>query len=214
MSRRITPSSISTVATSSSTSARFSTTARPSRFTTPGHSRRSRSVNWSKLQPSSVILNKLRLRFSQNRYPLRSKRNFRGRPVDATASRSSRFDGSDSLGGLAENAAARCRSVTEFIANIDVGAMAAWHRSSAAAVLQGIIPARLELRRHHSVRVAHAVPAIDIVAVAARRRATVTAVLDFLNWKIAIVQCVSRSTQLKRERQAGNACEHFHVPPR
>ena len=53
---RITPSSISTVATSSSTSARFSTTARPSRFTTPGHSSRSRSVNWSKLQPRASVL--------------------------------------------------------------------------------------------------------------------------------------------------------------
>ena len=67
-----------TVATSSSTSARFSMTARPSRFTTPGHSSRSHQVNWSKLRLSAF--------------------------------RISRFDGCDSLGGLAENVAALCRS--------------------------------------------------------------------------------------------------------
>ena len=103
--------------------------------------------------------------------------------------------------------------ITEPIANIGVGAMTAWYRSSAAAVLQRVIPARLELWGHHPVRVAHAVPAIDIVAVAARRRAAVTTVLDFLNWRIAIVQHVSRSSQLERESHAGNACEHFEVPP-
>jgi hypothetical protein len=105
-----------------------------------------------------------------------------------------------------------CR-ITELIASIDVGAMAAWDGPSTAAVLQRIIPARLELRRHHPVRVAYAVPAIDIVAVAARRRAAVAMVLDFLDWGIAFVQRVSRSSQLERESHAGNACEHFEVPP-
>ena len=102
--------------------------------------------------------------------------------------------------------------ITEPIANIGVGAMTAWYRSSAAAVLHRVIPARLELWGHHPVRVAHAVPAIDVVAVTTRQRTAVTAVLDFLNWKIAIVQCVSRPRQLKRERHAGNACEHVELP--
>jgi hypothetical protein len=74
----------------------------------------------------------------------------------------------------------RARRITEPIANIDVRAMTALYRLSAAAVLQRVIPARLKLRRNHPVRVAHAVPLIEVVAVAARRRMAVTAVLDFL----------------------------------
>src|SRR6266545_5468272 len=72
-----------------------------------------------------------------------------------------------------------CR-VAEPVANIAVGAVTAWHRPPAAAVLQGIIPARLKPRRHHPVRVALAVALIEIVAVTARRRMAVTAVPDFL----------------------------------
>jgi hypothetical protein len=42
----------------------------------------------------------------------------------------------------------------------------------------------------------------------------VTAIPDFLNWTIAFVQSVSRLRQLKRERHAGNACEHVELPSR
>ena len=73
----------------------------------------------------------------------------------------------------------RARRVAEPIANIAVGAVTAWYRPPAAAVLQGIIPARLKPRRHHPVPVALAVPLIEIVAVAARRRMAVTAVAGF-----------------------------------
>jgi hypothetical protein len=70
--------------------------------------------------------------------------------------------------------------VAEPIANIAVGAVTAWYRPPAAAVLQGIIPTRLKPRRHRAVRVALAVPLIEIVAVSARRRMAVTTVPDFL----------------------------------
>src|SRR4030095_5937387 len=43
----------------------------------------------------------------------------------------------------------RARRVAEPVANIDVCAVAAWYRPPAAAVLQGIIPARFKLRRRH-----------------------------------------------------------------
>src|SRR5438445_7849573 len=74
----------------------------------------------------------------------------------------------------------RARRVAEPVANIDVCAVTAWDRPPAAAILQGIIPARLKPRRHRPVRVALAVPLIEIVAVAARRRLAMTAVPDFL----------------------------------
>ena len=74
----------------------------------------------------------------------------------------------------------RAVRVAEPVANIAVGAMVAWYRPPAAAVLQGIIPARLKPRRHHPVRVALAVALIEIVAVAACRRMAMTAVPDFL----------------------------------
>src|SRR5258708_19061236 len=73
----------------------------------------------------------------------------------------------------------RARRVAEPIANIAVCAMTAWYRAPAAAVLQGIIPARLKPRRHRPVRVALAVPLIEIVTVAARRRLAVTAGTGF-----------------------------------
>jgi hypothetical protein len=59
--------------------------------------------------------------------------------------------------------------VAEPIANIAVGAVTARYRPPAAAVLQGIIPARLKPRWHRAVRVALEVPLIEIVAVAAWR---------------------------------------------
>ncbi|MCK1517356.1 hypothetical protein IVB22_33610 [Bradyrhizobium sp. 190] len=74
----------------------------------------------------------------------------------------------------------RTSSVAEPVANIDVCAVTAWYRPPAAAVFQGIIPARLKPRRHHPVRVALAVTIIEIVAVAAWRRMAVTAVADFM----------------------------------
>jgi hypothetical protein len=74
----------------------------------------------------------------------------------------------------------RASSVAEPVANIAVCAVTAWYRPPAAAVLQGIIAARLKPRRHHPVRVALAVPLIEIVAVAARRRMAL-AVPDFLD---------------------------------
>ena len=74
----------------------------------------------------------------------------------------------------------RARRVAEPIANIAVGTMTAGYWPTAAAIFQGIIPARLKPRRHRSVRVALVVPLIEIVAVAARRRMAVTAVPDFL----------------------------------
>jgi len=75
----------------------------------------------------------------------------------------------------------RACGVAEPIANIAVGAVTARHRPPAAAVLQGIIPARLKLWRHRTVRVAFAVPFIEIVAVTAWRRMAVTAVADLLH---------------------------------
>src|SRR3954447_13538708 len=70
--------------------------------------------------------------------------------------------------------------VAEPVANIDVSAVTAWDRPPSAAILQGVITARLKPRRHRSVRVALAVPLIEIVTVAARRWPAVTAVADFL----------------------------------
>src|SRR6185295_8469632 len=64
------------------------------------------------------------------------------------------------------------RRVAETVANIDVGAMAAWHRAPSAAIFQGVIAARLKPRRHRAVRVAFAVTLIEIPAVIARRRPT------------------------------------------
>ena len=95
----------------------------------------------------------------------------------------------------------RASSVAEPVANIAVCAMTAWYRPPAAAVLEGIIPARLKPRRHRSVRVALAVPLIEIVAVAARRRMAVPAVADFLGQDFlgqrdAFVQRVGRYSQL------------------
>jgi hypothetical protein len=90
----------------------------------------------------------------------------------------------------------RARRVAEPIANIDVCAVTAWDRPPAAAVLKGIIAARLKLRRHHPVRVALAVSLIDIVAVAARRWMAVTAVPDFLRQGDAFVHRVGRYSQL------------------
>jgi hypothetical protein len=84
----------------------------------------------------------------------------------------------------------RAIRVAEPIANIAVSAVTAWDRPPAAAILQGIIPARLKLRRHRSVRVALVVPLIEIVAVAARRRTAVTAVPYFLDQGDAFVQRV------------------------
>src|SRR5881397_1799396 len=84
----------------------------------------------------------------------------------------------------------RAIRVAEPVANIAVCAVTAGHRPPAAAVLQGIIPARLKLRRHHPVRVALAVPLIEIVAVAAWRRTAVTAVADFLGQRDGFVQRV------------------------
>ncbi|ANW02074.1 hypothetical protein LMTR13_19775 [Bradyrhizobium icense] len=78
----------------------------------------------------------------------------------------------------------RARRIAEPIADIDVRAMAARYRPSAAAILQGVIPARLKPRRHRSVRVALAVPLIEVVAVAARRWMAATAVPDFLGQAI------------------------------
>jgi hypothetical protein len=75
----------------------------------------------------------------------------------------------------------RAIRVAEPIANIAVGAVTAWHRPPAAAVLQGIIAARLKPRRHRAVRVALVVPLIEIVAVAARRRMAATSVPNFLD---------------------------------
>ena len=113
----------------------------------------------------------------------------------------------------------RARRVAEPIANIAVGAVAARHRSPAAAVLQGIIPARLKPRRHRPVRVALAVALIEIVAVAARRRMAVTAVPDFLGQYFlgqdfldrgdAFVQRVGRHSQLQRKRYAGKLANIF-----
>src|SRR5205807_3120966 len=90
----------------------------------------------------------------------------------------------------------RARRVAEPVANIAVRAVTAWYRPPAAAVLQGIVAARLKLRRHHPVRVALAVPLIEIVAVAARRRMAVTAVPDFLGQGDAFVQRVGWYSQL------------------
>jgi len=112
----------------------------------------------------------------------------------------------------------RAVRVAEPVANIDVGAVTAWYRPPAAAVLEGIIPARLKPRRYHPVPVALAVPLIEIVAVAARRRMAVTAVADFLGQDFldredAFVQRVGSYAQLQRERYAGHAGEHLSVPP-
>ena len=84
----------------------------------------------------------------------------------------------------------RAIRVAEPIANIAVCAVAAWDRPPAAAVLQGIIPARLKPRRHCAVRIALVVPLIEIVAVASRRRTAVTAVPYFLDQGDAFVQRV------------------------
>jgi hypothetical protein len=84
----------------------------------------------------------------------------------------------------------RAIRVAEPIANIAVCAVTAWDRPPAAAILQGVIPARLKLRRHCSVRVALVVPLIEIVAVAARGRTAVTAVPYFLDQGDAFVQRV------------------------
>jgi hypothetical protein len=90
----------------------------------------------------------------------------------------------------------RAVRVAEPVANIAVCAVTAWHRPPAAAVLQGIIAARLKLRRHRPVRVALAVPLIEIVAVAARRRMAVTAGPDFVDQGRAFVQRLGRYAPL------------------
>ena len=107
----------------------------------------------------------------------------------------------------------RARGIAEPVANIAVGATTAGYWPPATAILQRIIPSRLILERHPSVRVAQAVPLIEIVAVAARRRTAVTAVADFLDQRIACVQLGRRRTQLQRERRDGDACEHSVTPP-
>jgi hypothetical protein len=90
----------------------------------------------------------------------------------------------------------RAGPIAEPVANIAVCAMVAWDGSLAAAILQRIVPARLIARRHHPVRVALAVALIEIVAVAAWRRAAVTPVTDFLGWGDAYVVRVGRYAQL------------------
>jgi len=140
-------------------------------------------------------------------------KHFRGRPVDATASRSSRFDGSDSLGDPAESAAALCLS--------DNRAHREYRRRRHGRMGWAVDRRRTPKDNTGPIGIAAAPsrsgsicrPGYRHVAVAARRRAAVAMVLDFLDWGIAFVQRVSRSSQLERESHAGNACEHFEVPP-
>jgi hypothetical protein len=103
--------------------------------------------------------------------------------------------------------------ITEPIANIDVGAMTARNRPSAAAVLQWVIPAPAAiitstigihfLRGQVAVWIAHPVTSAEIPAVSAGRRTDGYAVLDLLDHGLAIAQRVTRYSQLKRERHAG-----------
>src|SRR6476469_902442 len=86
----------------------------------------------------------------------------------------------------------RAGRIAKPVAHIEVRTGAAWHRLPAAAVLQGIVAARLKLRRHLAVAVAQAIPLIKIVAVAARRRMTVTPVSKLME---------QRTCGLRRDRR-------------
>jgi hypothetical protein len=80
-----------------------------------------------------------------------------------------------------------------------------------AAVPQRVIPARLKLRRDHSVRVTHSVPRIEVVTVAARRRMPVAPVSGLMEQGVVVVRRKSRCG-LKGDRYGSNAHEHFSRP--
>ena len=92
--------------------------------------------------------------------------------------------------------------------------MAAWYRSSAAAVLQRVIPVATAIitptigihfsTRQVAVWITHPIARAEIPAVVAWRRTDGHAVLDLLNHGLAIALRVTRYSQLKRERRAGN----------
>lgn len=97
------------------------------------------------------------------------------------------------------------RRIAEPVADIEVGAVTAWYWPAAAAIFQRKIATRLKLRRYRAVWVAFAVPLIEIVTMAARRRTALAAVTDFLDERGAAVQRRGRSSQLQCESQAGHA---------
>ena len=76
-----------------------------------------------------------------------------------------------------------------------------------AAGPQRVIPARLKLWWNHPVRVAPAVPRIDIVAIAARRRMPVAPVLGLDEQGVVVARRKNRCA-LEGERDGGNAHEH------
>lgn len=105
----------------------------------------------------------------------------------------------------------RSGRVTQTVAAIDIGAIAAWNGVAAATVVARILPCRLLLRRQVAVRVAKTIACAQIPAVAAWRRMGEDPVLHGLRQDTRY-SSPGRHAQLGGQCCCGNADDHGPSP--